>query len=324
MKILALHLRSFIEFAHIRGISESTLLANMHSPPEDFSDPQAMVTPPDFYSALEAMHLLLQDQQIGWRVGNFLNLNALGLIYQISLQTTTIEEAIFYLKDFISATFPLIRLEQHSEADSHVLQLSIPNDKTILNRIILECLQVIIMRELSMMGDPHLSIQASSPYFNSSYPSNFIYGNNYQITFSNLNLKASIKRFEQAQLAYLIPAYLKFIEGLKTEKDFQSKVKIAALHLAQPALPGLQEIAEVFHLTPRTMQRMLAKEQLTFRKLLDELKKQLGVILLRHDGYSVTDVAYLLGYAEPASFIHAFKKWHGSSPTYIRSGILNQ
>ncbi|MDR7128130.1 AraC-like DNA-binding protein [Algoriphagus sp. 4150] len=101
-------------------------------------------------------------------------------------------------------------------------------------------------------------------------------------------------------------------------------MKIAALHLAQPALPGLQEIAEVFHLTPRTMQRMLAKEQLTFRKLSDELKKQLGVILLRHDGYTITDIAYLLGYAEPASFVHAFKKWHGCSPTGIRAEVLNQ
>ncbi|WP_057937852.1 AraC family transcriptional regulator [Algoriphagus resistens] len=324
MKILALHLRSFLEFAHIRGINESTLLANMHFPPEDLSDPQAMVTFTDFYSVLDTMHRSLQDQQVGWRVGNFLNLNALGLIYQISIQTTTIEEAIFYLKDFLSATFPLIRLEQHSEADSHVLQLSIPNEKTILNRIILECLQVIIMRELSMMGDRDLSIQASSPHHDCSYPSCFIYGNTFQVIFSNLNLKASIKRFEQEQLAYLIPAYLKFIEGLKTEKDFQSKVKIAALQLAQPALPGLQEIADVFHLTPRTMQRMLAKEQLTFRKLLDGLKKQLGVVLLRHEGYSVTDVAYLLGYAEPASFIHAFKKWHGSPPTHIRSEVLNQ
>ncbi|MGX7835842.1 AraC family transcriptional regulator ligand-binding domain-containing protein, partial [Campylobacter fetus subsp. venerealis] len=87
------------EFAHIRGIAESTLLANMHSPPADFNDPQATVTSADFYRALEAMHLSLQDQQAGWRVGNFLNLSSLGLIYQISLQTTTIEEAIFYLKD---------------------------------------------------------------------------------------------------------------------------------------------------------------------------------------------------------------------------------
>jgi len=324
MKILALHLRSYVEFAHIRGINGSTILTNMHTPPADINDPQAMVTSADFYYALEAMHRLFQDPELGLRVGNFMNLNALGLIYQISLQTTTIEEAIFYLKDFLSSTFPLIKMEQHSEADSHVLQLSISNDKTMLNRIILECLQVIILRELRMMGDRHLSIEASSPHFNSSYPTGFTHGNTYRVSFSNLNLKASIKRNELAQLGYLIPAYLKFIEGLKAEKDFQSKVKIAALNLAQPALPGLQEIAEVFHLTPRTMQRMLAKEQLTFRKLSDNLNKQLGIILLRHDAYSITDVAYFLGYAEPASFVHAFKKWYGSSPTSIRAEVFKQ
>src|SRR5690606_10012988 len=111
----------------------------------------------------------------------------------------------------------------------------------------------------------------------------------------------SMRQFEQEQLGYLLPAYLHLIEGLKIKTDFQSKVKVVALNMAKPELPGLGEIADTFHLTPRTFQRKLADEKTTFRELSDKLKKQLAELLLRHDAYSITDIALLLGYAEPAA-----------------------
>lgn len=318
MKILALHLQSFIEFAQVRGIDRDELIARTAIPALDLSAPHATVEAGDFYLVLETMHKKLQDEQLGWRIGNFLNLSVLGLIYQISLQATTVEEAIFYLEDFVKATFPLIEIETKLEEEANIIALAISNDKEILNRIILECILVIIARELRMMSTDDIVIKISSPFFNPSYPENFQYGEHYRVEFSHLNLKASLKRFDSAQLNYLVPEYVKLIQGFKNENTVQNKVKIATLNMAKPALPGLEEVAESFHLTPRTFQRMLAREKQTYRKISDDLKKQISVLLLRHNGYSITDVGYLLGYSEPAGFVHSFKKWYGCTPTAHR------
>jgi AraC-like DNA-binding protein len=56
---------------------------------------------------------------------------------------------------------------------------------------------------------------------------------------------------------------------------------------------------------------------------LEELKKQVCSYLLRHDCYSATTVSYILGYSEPASFLHSFKKWYGDSPERIRQRLKN-
>ena len=318
MKILALHLQSFLEFAQVRGLDQKGLTGHMHSYEPNQITPFDTVGVDDFYAVLAAIHKEFQDDQLGWRIGNFLNLNALGLIYQISLQAKTIEEAIYYLKDFMSATFPLISLKTKLEEAKGSLEMVISTDKILLNRMILECVLVIIARELQMMCTDGVSIKVFSPYFTPAYPPNFHYGDTFKVEFSELSLKASLRRFEQAKLNLLIPEYLKLIQELKQEQSFQNRVKIAMLNRAKPELPALAEIAESFHLTPRSFQRRLASEKLTFRKICDELKKQISVLLLRHISYSISDVGYLLGYSEPAAFVHSFKKWYGYPPSTIR------
>jgi AraC-like DNA-binding protein len=62
------------------------------------------------------------------------------------------------------------------------------------------------------------------------------------------------------------------------------------------------------HFTPKTLQRRIAREDLTFREIAEDLKKKICSFLMWHDAYSLSGLAYILGYSERASFIHSFKK----------------
>ena len=62
------------------------------------------------------------------------------------------------------------------------------------------------------------------------------------------------------------------------------------------------------HLLPT--RRHLAAEGTTFRLLVDEVRGALAEEMLSHR-MSVAEVAERLGYAEVASFSHAFKRWKG-------------
>ena len=51
---------------------------------------------------------------------------------------------------------------------------------------------------------------------------------------------------------------------------------------------------------------------MTYRDLLDATRRDLAQQHLRCD-LSVTQVAYLLGFSEPAAFQHACRRWFGCS-----------
>lgn len=321
MKILAIHLHFLLEYAQARGLKLEALKKGSIIQEVDLFAAEATVSADDYYLFLGRIMHALEDEQLGIRMGSFLKLQSLGLIYQISLQCTTLEEAIHYLKDFVHATLPIVQLTTSLSEQENTISANIINDKHGLNRVILECLLVIISRELSMMSCDRFSLRITSPNYTSSYPNLFVPGEEFTLSFSGLDLKAVLKSHQDKHLDFLIPQYLKLIQTLKKEDNFLSQVKITALNMAKPELPGLEEIADSFHLTPRTFQRMLAREKVTFRQLADELKKEISVLLLQHKSYSIGDISYILGYSQPSAFVHTFKKWYGSSPTHLRRYI---
>jgi len=313
MEILGLHLQPFIDYARLRGKKVSW--------PDSL---ETTVHKELFHSILTEINDQLADEQLGIHVGNFLNLNALGLIYQISLQATSIEEGIYYLKNFVAATLPIVNIENRQSQEKQVIRLALNQDWGTLSHIILTCLQVVIAKELRMMSSVDVDIRLPTPYYNNSYPLSFEYGNTHDIEFSNILLKSTVKSYRNHHLDYLVPQYLQMIEGLKKDDNFVNNVKIATLNMATPALPKLEKIANSFNMSPRTFQRTLAKEQLTFRQLTDNLNKEIALMLLRHDYYTITDIGYLLGYSEPAAFLHSFKKWYGNTPRNFRQQLQNK
>ena len=80
------------------------------------------------------------------------------------------------------------------------------------------------------------------------------------------------------------------------------------------AMPSLDEVAVRLAVSERTLRRRLADEGTTFRALGDEVRAALAEELLSTGSLSVEQVARRLGYAETASFTHAFTRWKGVSP----------
>ena len=81
----------------------------------------------------------------------------------------------------------------------------------------------------------------------------------------------------------------------------------------------LDGIARLFELHPRTLNRRLHDEGTTFNTLLGETRYKIARQLLRDTHLQVSEIAYLLGYSESASFNHAFRRWSGSTAMQWRS-----
>jgi AraC-like DNA-binding protein len=77
-------------------------------------------------------------------------------------------------------------------------------------------------------------------------------------------------------------------------------------------------------MSARTLSRRLVEEGTSFRHIQDQVRHQLAVALLGDASVSIAEVAFFLGYAEPAPFHRSFKRWTGMTPQAHRRAILGR
>lgn len=106
----------------------------------------------------------------------------------------------------------------------------------------------------------------------------------------------------------------------RTASDLAASVlvKREIIQMLKGEEPTLTAIAGRLALGVRTLQLHLKSEGATYQQLLDDVRKDLAVSHLREPFLSTTDIAYLLGFAEPSVFFRSFKKWTGQTPGAFR------
>ena len=80
----------------------------------------------------------------------------------------------------------------------------------------------------------------------------------------------------------------------------------------------IEVLARQLAMSPRTLQRRLAAEQVSYQELLDDARKEAAARYLGESTLAICEVAYLVGYSEPAPFHRAFKRWYGMTPENFR------
>lgn len=106
---------------------------------------------------------------------------------------------------------------------------------------------------------------------------------------------------------------------LPLPSDITARVQ-QALRLGNEGYPTLESVAARLHLSARTLRRRLQEEGAQYSLLLDEARRRDAERLLANGDLDVQRIAALLGYADPANFTRAFRKWTGLTPTAWREG----
>jgi len=79
-----------------------------------------------------------------------------------------------------------------------------------------------------------------------------------------------------------------------------------------------QHIASMLGMHVRTYHRRLRANGTSHRELLDQTRMALTFRLLQYSSKDIAEISELLGYAEPRSFIRAFKRWTDTTPARWR------
>ena len=90
------------------------------------------------------------------------------------------------------------------------------------------------------------------------------------------------------------------------------------LREANDGMPTLAELAHLVNLSPRSLERHLAREGRGFLDLSKRIRHDNPCVLLAAGNLPVTQVAYQLGYRDVANFTRAFRRECGTTPSEYR------
>ena len=113
-------------------------------------------------------------------------------------------------------------------------------------------------------------------------------------------------------------------ETLHRRETKGSPVKVRVENAIAAILPHskirIDIVAAKLGMSSRTLARRLASEGCSFAKTLNDLRSALARRYLADRSLTISEIAWLLGYAEIGAFTHAFHRWTGMTPSAARGG----
>lgn len=85
--------------------------------------------------------------------------------------------------------------------------------------------------------------------------------------------------------------------------------------------PAVADIAREAGVSVASLQRMLSDEGISYRDLVEDLRKDLAVSYLKQRHLALSEIAFLLGYSELSAFSRAFRRWTGHCPRTYRAHL---
>jgi AraC-like DNA-binding protein len=79
-----------------------------------------------------------------------------------------------------------------------------------------------------------------------------------------------------------------------------------------------EHMAKRLGMSPRTLHRRLVDEGVTYRALVDDVRREMALHCLRDPQLAIGEVGYLLGFTTSAAFHRAFRRWTGTTATQYR------
>lgn len=102
---------------------------------------------------------------------------------------------------------------------------------------------------------------------------------------------------------------------LEADTSIRSQIESQILPKLHQGPISMDRVAQNIAMSRQTLYRRLKDEGFTFAEIHDDLRQRMAIEYLQGRKVTVNETAYLLGFSEASSFVRAFKRWTGSSPT---------
>ena len=271
---------------------------------------------------------LTGDPLLGLRVGRAYTLQSYGLLGYAFLSAPTLRQALMVIRKYGPLAFSLFRLDFEVRGREGVMffshQVEVPPD--LITYYVDRDLAAVLFGGAAEMPQPLTPLGVACMHGNQGCRQDYESEFNCPVEF---NAPRSELRFDVEALDAPMPLRDAQTSGMlqqqcdlllarmSTSSGFIDRVR--QLIIARPGyFPDIDYVGEKLGMSSRNLRRKLSAEGSSYQKILDELRYELAREYLATSSLPLEEISILLGYSTPGNFSHAFKRWHGQSPSQFR------
>jgi AraC-like DNA-binding protein len=101
-------------------------------------------------------------------------------------------------------------------------------------------------------------------------------------------------------------------------QDIEMQVRGAIMELMSTQNLSKDKVASRINTSARNLTRKLNEVDLTFNQLVDSIRQEKAISLIKQLEVSLTDISFQLGFIDVNSFIRSFRRWTGMTPGQYR------
>ncbi|MEQ9186326.1 MAG: AraC family transcriptional regulator ligand-binding domain-containing protein [Cryomorphaceae bacterium] len=324
---------SLIDFAGQLGADKNELIGLTGLTREALSQEDCRFGQGIYNRVMESAVELTGDPLFGLHSGENLNLAAAGLINQIAQTSSTVEQALLYCCEFANLGCSALPTELHRMGDDY--KLTLRPVKAWMDQSTLSVEQTVYgylafsVREFqSITRNAHVPKEVWLTCEAPPQPAEvervtgcsvkFRCAEN-AIIFDRKHVELPVATSDFELLRILVSHAEEKERSLQNEMGFYGQVKRVVVNLVKPEFPAIEQIAAHLNMSVRTFQRKLKEEGHTYKQLIDELRKEFAINYLKKDALTVSEIAYLLDYADASAFVRSFKRWTKTTPAQFRA-----
>ena len=316
--------RAAYALASQEHVAVGPLLRRANLSVEQAKNPNLRMPVKDQISFLNLVAEKLDDEFLGIRIGQTIDLREMGLLYYVMASSHTVGDALQRVARYSTIQNEGVHIRYHA---GKVVTVTFDyfGVSRRLDRHQIECFITGLVRMCRRLtGLALVPSQVRLMHHRSRMPSEFapLFGTHVAFTCEadEVVYAGSVARTSCVNAdPYLNALLVKYCDEAMAQRrkkaaTWQMKVENAIVPLLPHGQARIGTIAAELGVSRRTLARRLAAEGLAFRKVLDDLRFDLTKRYLREEDLPISEIAWLLGYRETSALSHAFKRWTGRTP----------
>ena len=305
-------------------------MAGLTLDPEDRVDEQVLI---DLWLYIDKN---VEKQGFALQLGQDINTATMGLLTSLVSQCESLTDGLINFIEHLDWMGPSEKWEMKFEGDYIDLIYSMDEQKGYPDSAMVKSMSMLLHWGQKLA--PH-EIEVISTHFSFSEPDDFDlyifpFGKNihFSAPYNKIRLKAEALNKKlisyNPYLKKLLKEKIKSHKSLFISKHERKRVidKQTVINLIGILLPenkaNIDIACDHLSVSRQTLYRHLQKENTSFKSLLNQVRKEKSITLLKNNELSISTISELLGYAEISSFYTAFNKWYGMSASQYRKTLF--
>lgn len=291
----------------------------------DLLDPDRMLEIDRLAAVLAAAADEMRDPAFGLHLGANFDLEGLGLLTYAVLNASTVEIGLNNLVRYLGTLIEGAQAELSTRSGVASLRLAIDGAEPAAFRHLHEGGVLLVLRMLRRLGGAAAWQPLAIALVHRAPADTREHRRRYGVE-PRFGQRANEIRFDAALLARevagtdrsLLPVVEHRLQEVLAaepgDEPWLARLRVEIASRLCDGHPTLPDVAPEIGLSTRTLQRLLAQRGLVYRDLVQDARRRLALEYLERSDTGLTEIAFLLGYAELAAFAHAFQRWTGTSP----------